>query len=99
MLSPLLPQENWNSAKVTKWPYVGIAIGAFALIVAAGDDTQGCTQRVFSAARQIDQFLPSDPLVMETMFERLSRAADLCEQGRPQQAKRILDALAVEYRT
>jgi hypothetical protein len=69
------------------------------LVIAAQDDTQDCTQKVFSTARQIDQSLPSDPFAMEVLFERLSNAADLCEQGRPQQAKRILDALYLDNRS
>jgi hypothetical protein len=98
MHTPLLPKEDWTGARLAKWPYVAIAIGALALVLAAQDDTQGCTQKVFSAARQIDQSLPSDPSIMEVLFERLSRAADLCEKGRPQQAKKILDTLYVDYR-
>lgn len=99
MHTPLLPQETWSGVEIIRWPYVAIAVGAFALVIAAQDDTQGCTQKVFSMARQIDQSLPSDPSTMEVQFERLSRAADLCEQGRPQQAKRILDALYIDYRS
>lgn len=99
MPTSLLPPVSWTGSTIPKWPYLAIAIGAFALVIAAQDDTQDCTQKVFSTALQIDQSLPDDPTTMEVLFERLSRAADLCEQGRPQQAKRILDALHFDNRS
>jgi hypothetical protein len=92
MLHKILPNEDWTSADA-RWPYVAMAICALALIFAAQDHSPTCRQQVFSTARQIELSLPSDPHLMEIMYERLGVAEGMCQRGQPQQAMRMLETL------
>jgi hypothetical protein len=95
----ILPREDWSAAALPKWPYLAVMIGALALVFAGQDDLRVCTRTVLSKAQQIDQALPTDPIAMEAAFERLSRAADLCQRGQPQQAEQLLLTVGVDRRS
>ena len=85
---------------LTQWSFAAVAVAVVASMASTRDPSDGCTQHVYSAARQFELSQPSDPNVMEIMYERLGYAADLCDQGRPQQAKQILETLsAFDYRS
>jgi hypothetical protein len=98
-MARLVLSDDWSSAALPRWPYLAVIAGAIALVLAGQDDPRVCTRTVQQKAQQIDAALPNDPAVMESMFERLTRAADLCERGQPQQAEQILKSLPPDHRT